>query len=150
MAAKPGPLCPKQVVACLLASDGTLRCMFAGLSHSIAAAVLALGATGACGRPGPVPALSGEAVAERCESKRVATRCFRVTVTNLGSAEATGECWVAAIHNFRDELGRSDSVAITALGPDQAIDRGVVLRISRRHLSKGPAFPVHCEPGGSD
>ncbi len=121
------------------------------MSHLRAVVVaLVLGCSAGCGGPGPSTALSGEAVRQKCAAKQVATRCFHVTVTNLGATAASAECWVAAIHNYRSELGRSDTVSFTNLAPGEVVGGDVTLSLARGDFAKSPiGLPVHCEPGGS-
>ncbi len=147
------PLCLCDGHPPIVAAPGTdcdrIAIMGSMLRTTITALLFTLLAV-ACGGRDPVPALTGDATRRPCDTKQVATQCFDVTVTNRGAAEATGECWVAAIYNYRKELGRSDSVAFEQLPPGEVVEGTVTLSLARGQFAKSPTFPVHCDPGGSD
>jgi hypothetical protein len=119
-----------------------------GKAWVVALAALApLGA--ACGSSAgpPSAAFDGSARQVPCSEKVAHTRCFDVEVENRGSVAGSGECWVAAIANYRAELGKSDYVSLDNVEPDDSRQDTVSLTLTARDWKRSPTFPVHCDPG---
>ena len=119
-----------------------------GRTAWVAAVTIAMLGAGCEDSAGPPSAsFDGEARQVPCAQKKEHTRCFEVTVDNVGRVAGSGECWVAAIANYRDELGKSDRVTLENIAPGDSRRDTVLLELTRRDWARSPTFPVHCDPG---
>lgn len=103
---------------------------------------------GGCGSSAgpPAAAFDGEARQVPCAEQQNDTRCFDVTVHNRGSVAGAGECWVAAIANYRVELAKSDRISLENVAPGESRRDTVLISLTERHSAREPTFPVHCDP----